>query len=1385
MLDFRRSVRITTSMVLCAAIPGAPALAGRDGDSPGLERLIPASAVETSAADLDGDGLAQNLEHRLAAAFLPRIFYDAADESCSLPGALAWREPGRMVYFVVPKTTWQIDIVYVTLYNEDCGPPFTDHTGDAEPIMVELRRAPDCPLGWGLRAAGGEAHAHPTGFILGDGECHVQNGALGILVSADKHGTFVNRRYCDELLSGGFLDLDDCDYGGLVSDGLDEWVALNGGEITGPLHSGSLGSLWPEWATEGLWSNRMFCGGRECTVRDWPLPSSPPPIENKIERVFGGGLFPPNSAGDLIQEIPSFSTPHGTAIWHPVVSADRYVVSLFRREFDEVELKYFWRRLSQDVVIPPRWTVPANLGCADEACNEVVYGHYKIEARAANFLGASEARTIDAFAYFPSCSGAPPTPVAVEPAGPAPGEPTFLWNALGCGDSFDVEIYESGSAEPVATLEVTAPEVEVASLECDVEHWWRVRSHNAEGTSDWSAPLVFVPSCSEQPPSAPAGLTALAVVGGGHLVDLSWIDTSSNERGFLVRRLAGGSNQWQQIADLEPGVTTYRDEVPEPSGATTYYFYKVQAYNLGGEGVSDRAEVRLYEEEPGVPDTLRPRGCLDTLTPTLSWRGGGRSSQFLVRLTDAVTGVRAMPDVRTTAKSVAVSTPLEPGRVYQLRVWGENNVGRGEGSGPELFSPFCAPLAPPILTAPPPGCGGGVPAEIAWESVPGAVVGYQLHLWRVVDISNDVLAWSTSTTATRVTEFPADLFAPGQEYRVKVKAIGGVDGPYSPHRFFVADCAARDRPGTASPLAPSAAIDTTMPTYSWEPAALADAYTLEVLESSIGPVVLRGTWSADEICDASTCEVRPPRPLAARAYVWRARAHASTTPVADGIWGPWASFSVPALTPRLAVDDLVVDETATRADVVVRLTDPPPPPQTVRVRFETVDGSASAGGDYAALARSLEFATGQERLVVAVTLADDALHESDELFEARLSDAVGAALTDSSGAVVIVDDEPAPQLRAVNASAPEDQALPLAIRLELDVPAATPIVVPIGVDACTATAGDDFVGPKEDAVVFEPGETVKSVELSALDDREPEGDETVVLRFAAPAHVGVEQPWGEWRLRDDDAPGLPAPSPRADFDRDGRTDLLWRRDGGGALAVWTMDGSHRTGGFVVESAGRPDPGWEVVGVGDFDGDADADIAWRNRNSGRLSLWTIENGAVVAGSLRDGLPDLAWRVIASGDLDGDGGTDLAWWHEASGRLRAWLMNGWQVREERDFTPNAAAGPGWRPVALADLDGDGAPDLVWRNTTSDRLSVWYLDGTTRIGGSVLAAETTPGSDWLLIGGWDVDFDGVDELVFQQAATKRLLLWYVRDGARRCVAGFTPGAPADRSFSLVGPR
>lgn len=75
----------------------------------------------------------------------------------------------------------------------------------------------------------------------------------------------------------------------------------------------------------------------------------------------------------------------------------------------------------------------------------------------------------------------------------------------------------------------------------------------------------------------------------------------------------------------------------------------------------------------------------------------------------------------------------------------------------------------------------------------------------------------------------------------------------------------------------------------------------------------------------------------------------------------------------------------------------------------------------------------------------------------------------------------------------------------------------------------------------------------------------------------------------------------------------------------------------------PDPGWKVVGAGDFNRDGQADIALQNQGSGRLGIWLMGGIAVAVGTDVATVPGPGWRVTGVGDLNGDGAADIVLQH----------------------------------------------------------------------------------------------------------------------------------------------
>ncbi len=234
----------------------------------------------------------------------------------------------------------------------------------------------------------------------------------------------------------------------------------------------------------------------------------------------------------------------------------------------------------------------------------------------------------------------------------------------------------------------------------------------------------------------------------------------------------------------------------------------------------------------------------------------------------------------------------------------------------------------------------------------------------------------------------------------------------------------------------------------------------------------------------------------------------------------------------------------------------------------------------------------------------------------------------------------------------------------------------------------------------------------------------------------------------DTYPGSPifryAPVPRpgltwtivgiGDFDANGRSDILWRENGG-QLAMW-MDGTETIAAYPSywNQGGPVDTNWKVEGVGDFDGDARSDILWRQSMSGETAVWLMSGGSMV-GEWYPGTLGTSNTLQAIGDFDGNRRSDILW-RDYDGSLRIWFNGGQIVQRTIDgmtqfesANSNKMRGPSfynqldanqlpaaidlaWKVERVGDFNRDGRDDILWRHAGGG-LAIWKLDGVQFLG------------------------------------------------------------------------
>jgi hypothetical protein len=202
-----------------------------------------------------------------------------------------------------------------------------------------------------------------------------------------------------------------------------------------------------------------------------------------------------------------------------------------------------------------------------------------------------------------------------------------------------------------------------------------------------------------------------------------------------------------------------------------------------------------------------------------------------------------------------------------------------------------------------------------------------------------------------------------------------------------------------------------------------------------------------------------------------------------------------------------------------------------------------------------------------------------------------------------------------------------------------------------------------------------------------------------------------------------------DFTNDGKRDIIFQHKDGW-VAIWRMSGTALVEARLLNPTRVDDPQWRIVGSADFNGDGRRDLLWQHMTAGWVAVWLMNGINLVEARLTNParVNDTNWTIVGTGDINGDGASDIVWQHTQTGMIVTWFMSGTSTIGSGAFS--AQTGDlGWRVRSVVDMSGDGRPDLLWQHSSS-KLAVTILDGLTIIDSLWLTpSDVTAG--WLIVG------------------------------------------------------
>jgi hypothetical protein len=152
-----------------------------------------------------------------------------------------------------------------------------------------------------------------------------------------------------------------------------------------------------------------------------------------------------------------------------------------------------------------------------------------------------------------------------------------------------------------------------------------------------------------------------------------------------------------------------------------------------------------------------------------------------------------------------------------------------------------------------------------------------------------------------------------------------------------------------------------------------------------------------------------------------------------------------------------------------------------------------------------------------------------------------------------------------------------------------------------------------------------------------------------------------------------------DFNGDGYADLLWRNRVNGLVSIWEMNGTALSA-FRTVGPSAVDLDWQIAGTADFNRDGRPDVLWRHRVTGGLLVWLLSSSDFVDSRWLSPsvVEDRSWAIAALPDINKDGHPDLVWQHLTTGGLVVWLMDGVTVSRSEWLNPSSVGDTNWRIV-----------------------------------------------------------------------------------------------------------
>ncbi|HKR55784.1 MAG TPA: fibronectin type III domain-containing protein [Gemmatimonadales bacterium] len=303
-------------------------------------------------------------------------------------------------------------------------------------------------------------------------------------------------------------------------------------------------------------------------------------------------------------------------------------------------------------------------------------------------------------------------------------------------------------------------------------------------------------------PATPTNLSGQAV--SSSEIGLTWTDASSNENGFSIERLNGGT--WSQIGWVASNVTSYAQA---GLTASTGYSYRVLAFNGAGTSTASSTvtvTTPAASQIPAAPTNLSST-AVTTTSVSLAWTDGSTNENgFSIERQNGAT----WSQIAWVADNVTTytNTGLTAGTAYSYRVLAFN--GSGNSAVSNAITAYTTPVSQ-IPAAPTNLAATGVTTSsisVSWTDTSSNENGFSIE--RQINGTWTQVGW----VADNVTAYTHTGLAAGTSYSLRVLAFNGSGNSATTNAITTTTTALLQIPGAPTNLGVVTKTSTTV-TLGW------------------------------------------------------------------------------------------------------------------------------------------------------------------------------------------------------------------------------------------------------------------------------------------------------------------------------------------------------------------------------------------------------------------------------------------------------------------------------------------------------------------------------------------------------------------------------------------